>query len=178
LADILPKLYGEVLLPRTVALELNGLGTPEPVSRWISHPPPWLQIIAPASAPPLVSLSHLDPSGYDAILLAIQTMPLVYSWTTGKARGSSPARPFRNRHLENCGPGSSPWTDRPCRRDHLPSPDQLSRKSSFARATAAHPRSSNVVISLRIPAGKCPTTLMPGTGSRADCRLARRNQRL
>jgi len=40
LADILPKLYGEVLLPRTVALELNGLDTPEPVSLWTSHPPP------------------------------------------------------------------------------------------------------------------------------------------
>jgi predicted nucleic acid-binding protein len=37
--DILPGLYAEVLIPESVASELNQLATPELVRHWISLPP-------------------------------------------------------------------------------------------------------------------------------------------
>jgi predicted nucleic acid-binding protein len=36
-ADLMGKLYTEVLVPEAVATELNQLATPEPVRRWITH---------------------------------------------------------------------------------------------------------------------------------------------
>ena len=68
---VLPALYGEVLIPETVALELQHPHTPEPVRRWMANPPAWLQVISLAELPSLTLAADLDRGEYDAIRLAL-----------------------------------------------------------------------------------------------------------
>lgn len=70
-AHLLPALYGEVLIPETVASELNQLQTPEPVRSWMEHPPEWLQITPVGDLPALTLAADLDRGEYDAIRLAL-----------------------------------------------------------------------------------------------------------
>jgi hypothetical protein len=51
---LLPTLYGRVLVPKSVADELNQPRKPETVRLWIFPPPDWLEIV-PASRQ---SLTH------------------------------------------------------------------------------------------------------------------------
>jgi predicted nucleic acid-binding protein len=44
LADLLPKLYGEVLIPPAVVNELSSGGTPAKVRDWLAVAPAWLRI--------------------------------------------------------------------------------------------------------------------------------------
>lgn len=44
LADLLPKLYGEVLIPSAVVSELSSGGAPAKVRGWLAVAPVWLQI--------------------------------------------------------------------------------------------------------------------------------------
>ena len=44
-AEVLPHLYGAVLVPSAVVEELRRAGTPPAVRRWVSDPPSWLEII-------------------------------------------------------------------------------------------------------------------------------------
>ena len=69
--DLLPALYGEVLIPETVAAELQHPHTPGPVRRWMANPPAWLQIMSLAGLPALTLTADLDPGEYDAIRLAL-----------------------------------------------------------------------------------------------------------
>ena len=41
--DLLHRLYGQVLVPTTVALELKHLRAPSAVRAWMESPPPWLE---------------------------------------------------------------------------------------------------------------------------------------
>jgi predicted nucleic acid-binding protein len=41
--DVLPKLFGRVLIPETVAVELGHAATPAAVRAWIDAAPPWLE---------------------------------------------------------------------------------------------------------------------------------------
>lgn len=42
--DLLHRLYGQVIVPTTVANELRHPGAPAPVREWIANPPIWLEI--------------------------------------------------------------------------------------------------------------------------------------
>ena len=42
--DLLHRLYGQVIIPTTVATELQHLRAPAPVREWIGSPPAWLEI--------------------------------------------------------------------------------------------------------------------------------------
>jgi predicted nucleic acid-binding protein len=67
--EILPKIYGEVLIPQAVLDELQDSDAPADVRAWASAPPPWLRISTIAYQPdPLLDL--LDRGERDAILLA------------------------------------------------------------------------------------------------------------
>src|ERR1022692_3478964 len=44
LIDLLPRLYGTVLIPPAVFSELTATSTPRKVASWVSHPPEWLQV--------------------------------------------------------------------------------------------------------------------------------------
>ncbi len=70
-ADLLSALYTEVLIPEAVVAELTQSATPEPVRRWISHRPSWLQFVPVIGTPALALLPDLDTGEHDAILLAL-----------------------------------------------------------------------------------------------------------
>ncbi len=67
--DVLRGLFGSVIVPETVAMELSHSGAPEAVKAWISQPPPWLEVIAPSS--PLAGI-ELHPGERDALSLALE----------------------------------------------------------------------------------------------------------
>jgi len=67
--EILPKIYGEVLIPQAVLDELQDSDSPAEVRAWVSDPPAWLRISTTVYKPdPLLNL--LDRGERDAILLA------------------------------------------------------------------------------------------------------------
>lgn len=45
-ADILPKLYETILIPRSVYEELQSSRTPAAVHAWIDSPPAWLRVVS------------------------------------------------------------------------------------------------------------------------------------
>ena len=50
-AEFLPRLFTEVLVPPAVVDELASSGSPAKVQQWIASPPAWLRIVAPKNAP-------------------------------------------------------------------------------------------------------------------------------
>jgi predicted nucleic acid-binding protein len=68
-ADVLPRLFGEVLIPPTVFEELRDSETPEPVRAWIEELPPWLHV-QPLRSEPDTGLRYLDRGEQEAIALA------------------------------------------------------------------------------------------------------------
>ena len=69
--ELLPVLYGEVLIPESVALELQQPHTPELIRCWMQKPPAWLQIVSLAALPPIAMSLDLDRGERDAIRLAL-----------------------------------------------------------------------------------------------------------
>jgi len=59
--EILTKLYGKVVIPRTVCEELLRPQAPERVRAWISEAPPWIEVRTPGAAPDVAPevLRHL-----------------------------------------------------------------------------------------------------------------------
>ena len=45
-ADVLPQLYGRVIIPPAVRAELNHAKTPKAVREWLSKSPAWLGVSA------------------------------------------------------------------------------------------------------------------------------------
>jgi predicted nucleic acid-binding protein len=70
-ADLLPRLFGQVLVPPAVWEELNDPDTPTPVRAWIAKPPSWLQV-HPLQTLPDPDLNYLDHGEREAIALAEQ----------------------------------------------------------------------------------------------------------
>lgn len=70
-AELLPRLFGEVLIPQMVLDELGGTGAPAEIIDWLNCIPDWLKVkqVKPSTT---IDLSHLDPGERDAILLAIE----------------------------------------------------------------------------------------------------------
>lgn len=66
---VLQELYDVVIIPQTVADELNAPESPSVIRDWIAKPPDWLQI-QPVETLQNVELEKLDPGERDAILLA------------------------------------------------------------------------------------------------------------
>ena len=50
--ELLPQLYGQVLIPQTVQQELADERSPAVVQAWISQPPEWL-VMQTVDVPPL-----------------------------------------------------------------------------------------------------------------------------
>ena len=70
--DLLPCLFGKVILPKEVHCELTSVKTPVPVREWIADAPVWLEIKdAPAQKATDSSLINIDPGERAAILLAL-----------------------------------------------------------------------------------------------------------
>lgn len=67
--DILPALYGRVIVPPAVIVELAHEHTPAMVHAWLSSPPNWLDVRAPKSAV-TTEVVTLGPGEQAAITLA------------------------------------------------------------------------------------------------------------
>jgi predicted nucleic acid-binding protein len=67
--DVLPKLFGQVLIPPIVAAELTGTKRPEIVKRFFVEPPSWLLVRQPTAVEPI---PKLDPGETEAISLALE----------------------------------------------------------------------------------------------------------
>jgi len=67
--DLLPTLFGQVIIPLAVIGELQHPKAPTAVRAWIASPPPWLDM-RPCSLLPDAVLLRLDPGEREAILLA------------------------------------------------------------------------------------------------------------
>lgn len=68
LQDILPALFGRVLIPEAVWHELRSLAAPQPVKAFLDNWPGWLERRAISQVPP--DLQQLDPGEQEAIALA------------------------------------------------------------------------------------------------------------
>ena len=66
--EVIPALYGNVLIPPAVLRELTQPGTPEKVRLWIGAQPGWLRLRIPLSAADFPSV--LGPGESEAIALA------------------------------------------------------------------------------------------------------------
>jgi predicted nucleic acid-binding protein len=69
--DLLPVLFGHVLLPQAVFRELQHPKTAPKVSEFIAHLPPWLEVRTVASIAN-DELIRLDPGEREAIQLALE----------------------------------------------------------------------------------------------------------
>ena len=69
--NLLPQLYGEVLIPQIVQQELSHNRSPIEVRNWINNPPDWLKVDAViVTFNPALEL--IDPGEQAAIILAQQ----------------------------------------------------------------------------------------------------------
>lgn len=69
--DLLPALFGEVLIPQAVFQELKYPKTPAKVRQWIGNLPVWMQVRSVASQP-IPALMKLDAGEREAIQLALE----------------------------------------------------------------------------------------------------------
>src|SRR5947207_8964176 len=69
--EVLPALYGRILIPSSVWEELKEPRAPTAVRSWITRPPAWLETRTPVQAPDAaLAAASLDAGERDAILLA------------------------------------------------------------------------------------------------------------
>ncbi len=67
--EVVPKLYGELVIPSAVARELTHPHTPPVVRHWIQSPPQWVRIQSPTQTD---SASQLGLGEREAIALALE----------------------------------------------------------------------------------------------------------
>ncbi|SRR5216683_4153089 len=84
--EVLPRLYGRVLIPPSVLAELSDPHAPEQVRTWAMQPRDWLSVV-PLRGPADSSLMHLDAGERDAIALAAEqpASPLLMDERDGAA---------------------------------------------------------------------------------------------
>lgn len=71
LVELLPQLYGRVIIPESVCTELLNSDAPEMVKSWMAYPPDWLEIQAVTEKID-TALNDLDLGEREAIALAEQ----------------------------------------------------------------------------------------------------------
>jgi len=117
---VLPQLYGRILIPPAVHVELSDPLAPAQVRDWIKQAQPWLEVV-PLRNPAASSLMHLDPGERDAIALAaeLQASLLLMDERDG-------ADAARARNLKVIGPlgvldiaAAHGWIDLPAMFDRL-----------------------------------------------------------
>jgi predicted nucleic acid-binding protein len=75
-ADILPTLYGRVIVPPAVKAEMAHANTPAIVRAWISQPPKWLEVVS-LKRPVDSALAQLDAGEREAISLASELQAIL-----------------------------------------------------------------------------------------------------
>jgi predicted nucleic acid-binding protein len=96
--DILPKLFGQVLVPQAVLAELSHGHAPEAVRDWTANPPTWITVQEDppdAAAGVLIGLENLQAGERAAILLAESASADVILLDEKSARRAAAARGLR-----------------------------------------------------------------------------------
>jgi predicted nucleic acid-binding protein len=70
-SELVRALYGRVLIPDSVVIELTHPRTPEVVKQWIESHPAWLEVARPTRPSPDV-MPNLHRGERDALLLAVE----------------------------------------------------------------------------------------------------------
>jgi predicted nucleic acid-binding protein len=70
-SEILPSLFGEIIIPQAVCNELSDLKAPIKLQKWIAQPPNWLRI-QPVVIEPDATLEKLHLGESEAIAIAEQ----------------------------------------------------------------------------------------------------------
>jgi len=68
--ELLPRFYGQVIVPEAVLGELTSGKAPQPVKEWLSRPPSWLRVQAVPSSQLELVTDDLDLGEREAIVLA------------------------------------------------------------------------------------------------------------
>lgn len=68
--ELLPRFYGQVIVPEAVLRELTTTRAPQPVREWLSKPPSWLRVQAVPSGQLELITAELDLGEREAIALA------------------------------------------------------------------------------------------------------------
>jgi predicted nucleic acid-binding protein len=68
--ELLPKLYGQIVIPESVLSELNAGRTPAPVKLWVRNKPDWLRVEKAALESLKETAAFLDAGEREAIALA------------------------------------------------------------------------------------------------------------
>lgn len=89
--DILPQLYGRVLLPQAVLRELGNPGASSQVRAWVASLPDWIAVVA-ADASDMLELPRLGPGEVEAITLGITHRADLVLMDDGPARKVAAAR--------------------------------------------------------------------------------------
>jgi predicted nucleic acid-binding protein len=91
--NLLPELFGAIIIPQAVYSELSDASAPSPVQTWIATPPNWLKI-QPVSQSSDAILDLLDPGEREAILLAQEINANLLLLDDMKARRTASERGF------------------------------------------------------------------------------------
>ena len=67
--ELLPRLYGRILVPPAVLEELKNPAAPESVRDWATHAPGWLEVLSPKI---VLTFAQLDRGESEAIALATE----------------------------------------------------------------------------------------------------------
>ena len=86
--DLLPRLFGRVLIPPAVPAELHDPEAPKSVRLWLDRAPIWVQV-QPLHSQPDKGLDYLDPGEPEAIALA-QDVEAIRSVSTKPRRAKKP----------------------------------------------------------------------------------------
>jgi predicted nucleic acid-binding protein len=92
--DILPALYGHVIIPQAVFIELQHPHTPMVVRAWMAKPPTWLEMRQTTSRADPV-LAELDAGERDANLLAQELKADLLLIDEGDGYGAATQRGMR-----------------------------------------------------------------------------------
>jgi predicted nucleic acid-binding protein len=86
--DILPRLFGQVVIPVEVQREWTHAAAPQPVRAFASNPPAWLTVRAPRTSE---SIPQIDPGECAAINLAreVQANLLLIDDLDGRAAATA-----------------------------------------------------------------------------------------
>lgn len=91
--DVLPALYGQVIIPPEVGVELGMPKRPDPVRSFIAAPPPWLRVQAAASVEAITGL-HAGEAAAISLARELQADQLVIDETPGRRAASKRSIPI------------------------------------------------------------------------------------
>lgn len=118
--ELLPSLFGRIVIPEAVFQEFQATVTPRAVQKWLAQGPDWLEIRKTARTTPDTTLSHLDegePGRRGTISSAFFPVALEFRGNDGYVFEPEGKEPGDGQEKERAA-RSSRW---PARATHIPS---------------------------------------------------------